>query len=1293
MLLHKIYFLLLMLLFTVNVQSQTSITHKIWDSNSGMAGTDIHDIIQDSWGYLWIGTEEGLNCFNGNRFKVFRHILGNENSLLDNNVSAICNDDNHNIWIATAKGLHYFSKQENQLFRMADDWQNITDLAYKNNKLYIVQNSEIKYLVPNTSHPAKTILDRCSHAYLESFGASLYFANRQGIWQIDDTQKAIHLLQLNHRPGQFIVDLEQNIWWSKDDYLYLKSNNSSQISSFEIPKTEDEQINGLVLHPSGKIWLSTTSNLFYSISKKDTTFSPIITQLGLNADTYHQRVQFFMADNAANIWGNVRSVGLVQLKEENDPFLFYNKTGKNQLPDKWLRTVFEDHQQNIWVGSNSGMSCWNKQSDNWQNIQLPIATNQVSWITASSDHTLWAATDKGVCIKAPTKDRWEVIKPLSDFAINQIYPYRGKVWLVADNGEIFIGKKMVNEWAINSYKNKQLAKYTGKNRNGFRVIHVSKNNQLWLGGIAKGLHRIDLNTNEHRYYSNNTAGKNQLNSSTVFTLTEDLSGTVYAGTGNGIAVFNPNSWNAEILTTWNGITSNVIYGIQADSSGNLWVATNNGLTRFNIQNKNSRNFYFKGDYSRNVYTKGVSFNAQSGKIYFGTNNGLLHFKTNELKTDTLTNQIRLTNLNINNIDIKIGQQQLASDILVKHIDFTSNINLKHNLNNLRFRFEVPSFNTPNKVKYRYRLKPINKEWHITSNQQPEAVYNQLSPGSYQLEINAASNDGIWQLQIKTLNFSIAQPYWLTWWAFALYTLLLLIITVAVHRIISNRRKLRNSLLLERLERKKEEELNDMKMRFFTNISHELRTPLTLIVGPLDDAINEKQHSDNAQLKMASRNAKHLQRLVNQLLDFRKAEMSQITPNYTPADIKIFIADLFHAFDWQANEKQIHFQLSLPETSGWCLFDADLLEKIIFNLLSNAFKYTPANGNIQFELKRESDNWIIAIHDSGKGISKEDIQKVFQRYYQGTEAKPGTGIGLALTRELTELQGGNISVQSKENKGSIFTIQLPLRAIEQLPQPAPTTANESQLKILLVEDNTDVLTYIKQGLSPFYQITEAMNGVEALEKLTEQEFDLIVSDVMMPLMDGTTLCQKIKADITTSHIPVILLTALSESDEKIKGIESGADAYITKPFNMAYLKTRIEKLVEGRAKMRELWNHETPSLKIKNKLSIVDQRFIEQLETTIKNELANPDLDIQMLCDQTAVSRSLLHTKLKKLFEITPNDLIRKRRMEVAKTLLLDGYTITEVAYKVGYNDPKYFSSSFKKVEACTPSQFKSKHKL
>ena len=853
--------------------------------------------------------------------------------------------------------------------------------------------------------------------------------------------------------------------------------------------------------------------------------------------------------------------------------------------------------------------------------------------------------------------------------------------------------------------------------------------QMWFGGAL--LTSMDIETGKFTLYNDRT-----LMEYDVRTIFEDSDGILWIGTeGGGLSKFERNQKTFINYNTNDGLPSDAVHAILEDNNGKLWISTNNGLTRFNKKNNNFRNYDVHDGLQSNQFSYDASLKTSGGYMYFGGVKGFNLFHPDSIRGNSNPPPVVFTDFRLMNKDVPIGT---GDSPLQKHINETRRIVLAHHQSVFTIEFAALNFTSHDKNQYAYMMEGFDDDWNYVGNQRT-ATYTNLDPGSYVFKLMASNNDGVWNEQPLSIEFEILPPWWRTGWAYMGYAVVMIAVLLGFRNYLVRQQKLKNALIMKDVERKKIEELNQLKLKFYTNISHEFRTPLTLIFGPLEKLMELFRENEAVYnyLNLMRRNTLRLSRLINQIMDFRKIETGNMKLKISEADIVTFVRDVKKHFDSYAKDRDINFEFETTVEELNVKLDYEKMDMVLYNLLSNAFKFTPDHGSICIGLEilggggKLNNQFIkIIVKDSGIGISSERLSNIFDRFYQIDEpmqfqkaaARNGTGIGLSITKELVELHGGTISVESKKNTGSKFFISLPLsddwnrganveikkRQDNKFQQEAlwdnarwDIEVNEvyaeeddggelgkDQPVVLVVEDDGDMRLFIKDALEAEFEVITAGNGEKGYEKAERHIPDMIVCDIMMPVVGGFEMAARVRENEKTCHIPIIFLSAISTVENNLLGFGFGAYDYISKPFNVSLLKAKVKSVIENRRKLQEKMRKEFIMTPHPIKITSPEEKFLKKAIDVVEENIANPDFDVKVFYTQMGLSRSVLYRKLEAVTGQTVNDFVRAIRLKKAAGYLKQNVmTISEVSYEVGFNDPQYFSKCFRKEFGKSPSVY------
>ena len=1241
---------LIIMLFTIIVSSATELfsQHGILrfehlTVDDGLSQNTVFGIVKDKYGFMWFGTWEGICRYDGYKFTIFRADESNSKALINNRVNQVLKDSLQNIWVTTS------------------DARVVCKYNYETEDFTRFPIDKVK----------KYILDSLKHVRaFYRFNAQ----NKTYSWSI--LKQNSGLKQIENKTGaQWIYKTESSYRWSLND----------------------DQITDIYLDDHDILWVGTQNG---GVNKADTRSKPFsFYSSANNSNTVIKNVvRAICMDQSGNLWIGTENQGILKINRRKNTITYYinNPQNNNSLINNNIRQIYSDRHGYLWFGTKGGLDRFDAHSNRFYHYTRksakPIPNNWVFWIMEDHSGYLWIGTFNGIAKYNRKEDCFLAFDP----------------------------QKTLNNKSV-------------------RVILEDRNNKLWVategGGITKFTRDSSAGFNEKltpTHYTYSATNPNSLINNQVLAMLEDKDGYLWIGTNSGLCRFDQIKGEFTRLSVKNGLPDDLIMGILNDNHGHIWISHKKGISRIHTKNFALRNFDAHDGLQGNEFSQNAFFrNKTTGEMFFGGINGFNSFFPDSIKENPFLPKVIFTGLQISNNPVEINQEINGRIILHKSLLLTKEITLTYWDKSFSVEFAALHYSNSKGNNYKYKLENFDKNWITSDASDRKASYSDLPANTYYLKVLASNSDGLWSIDPAVLKITILPPWWLRWWAYLLYLTIIGLIILFSYQYIKSKIQFRNQLVLERLKAEKEKELAQLKMQFFTNVSHEFRTPLSLIIDPLEQLISENVPPPKAKnyYKLMYRSAQRLLNLINQLLDFRKIESGNLPLKISFQDVVPFLKNIAEAFDFHASQRKIHFTFNTTLQSFQLGFDPQKLDKIVYNLVSNAFKYIADQGEITIELSQvhtEPDEngfeefIMIGVKDNGIGIPAQSKDMIFNVFYQvdnDGNKNQGTGIGLALTKELIKLHKGSITVVSEIGKGSHFRVFLPVlprsedtgnstgfgqqkntliddveQIAEDMPAQLQIESNEPdqsfQPLLLIVDDNIDVRSYLKENLTEYYQIIESSNGLDGLLKAIELVPDLIISDIMMPGMDGIELCRKLKTDEHTSHIPIILLTAHQSDEYKIEGYETGADAYITKPFSSAVLLTRIKNLLESRHRLRQLFNKGT-SLELKKiAINVTDEAFMNKALKLIEENMSETNFDTDMLANNLKMSRSQLYRKIKALTDQTVHDFITTFRMNKAAELLLSGeLSISEVAYKVGFTLPTNFTRSFVKQFGETPSRY------
>ena len=1365
--------IVLCVIFQINAQKQYT-PFEIYTQNNGLSNSHIVCIAQDSKGFMWFGTDNGLNKFDGFNFVSYSSIPSDSTSLPDDGITALHVDKDGVLWVGTTYGLAKFdSKTEN--FH-AFPFNNTDSSSFNSPIRAIVEDDEgnlwlgavgiqifniksesfikVPPVIENFSKKGHSV-DALSFDNLKRLWVGL---EKDGIYCMDLSKQSYQHYNRNNSAlkSNAILTLladNDNIWiGTRGSGLSVYNFKSQRITTYDnLPANPNQlksnDIYSINIDKKGILWLGTNNNgllLFDPAKEVFTKHSAYDSEPRFISKS----IKNVYRDKNDNIWLGIHQLGVSLIRNYNNPFLdnIY-KLPENTSINNSILGIFIDSSGDLWLGTDgSGLLRYNSKTKTLKQYKYDpgnresLPSDVVRSIFEDKNHHIWIGTYKGglsMLDKSSGKfknyflDR--TIKSNLDYddVVSFIEDRNGNLWIATNGAGLF--KYYPDLDSFENYSPRDRKERTSICNDWLNSFFLDSKGNIWIGTYW-GLSVLSPDNQKFTNYWHDPSDSKSLSHNHVFAVNEDSKGNIWVGTKYGLNCLDVEKSTFEIYTVKDGLPSNVINSILKDEKNIFWISTNNGLCRFNPETKNIKNFFYSDGLQNNEFIHNSCFKDKEGRMFFGGVSGFNSFFPDRIQIEAIFPKVFITDFQIFNTSVQIGKSYDGSTILKEAISETKEIYLNYSDNSFSFEFLALDFIQPEGIEYACKMEGFEENWNVQNFKRRFITYTNLSPGTYVFKVKASNRKDEWGEDTTNLIIHIKPPFWKTVWAYLLYFLILIGLGVLITRFIQERIKEKKLIAFEKHKNEQQEQINQAKLEFFTNVSHEFRTPLTLIIGPIESLLESKNTSAivKASLKMMHRNANRLLRLVNQLLDLRKIEKGKLKLQAREVDVNDFIKEIFLSFGELAKRKRIKFSFEkqVPGLKLW--IDIDKFDKILFNLLSNAFKFTPENGRIEMDVqiidnqntKNKKGTVEVTVSDNGRGMTEDQLNRVFERFYQSEDSansiQRGSGIGLSLTKSLVELHHGEITVKSTKGEGSTFIISLPLGkehlhsdelvseeflqsenlnlqpvVLDEIDDEFATgsdlAADEYSPLILLVEDNDDVRHYIKNGLKNHYRIAEAKNGLEGIEKTYELMPDLIISDVMMPEMDGIQFCKRIKTELLTCHIPVILLTAKTSIEHRIEGLETGADSFIPKPFNSRHLFVRIQKLIELRQTLKEKFKSNGHFEPIEMAITSADEKFMSKAVETIKNEISNADFNVENLGQEIGMSRGHLHRKMKGLVGQNPSEFIRTIRLKQAAHILSnENISVSEISYLVGFSSPSYFASCFHKQFGLTPTEYKNK---
>ena len=1293
-------------------------------------------------------------------------------------VNKIFLDKQQTQWILTNNGLYQIAKEKNEqtsnsffVVPTGKDNTPFYDALQHDNTLYFTSDSGCVWQHKNGSFQLKRFPTQSSIKFIRPLkGSELFVGTASNGFFIynTETNHTEHFCKktLPTLPEDLIrevyIDTHHEIWLRHRipgathfnpqnkhlDYFILQDKYGKDIVDSRPEMYIYEDINGsLWLHPSGGglAWYDRAHNQIHPF------YNPAL-QTGWSTDN---RVTGLFTDKQGNLWICSYENGLEKVTFNTNHFhLLTARANDSGFPGNNTRAIFQDKDGNIWTGNRDKIiRIYNENFQyignlNAQGQIIPNSKDQIGIAYSfTQDHTgtIWIGT-KGNGLIAATPEKKPLHFRLRQYTTNEndnnslsgndIYSLHEdrhhRLWIATFEGGINYLDLKADSKSPRFINHRNLLKnYPIKECYRTRFVTSAPNGNIWIGSTT-GLLMCegDFDKPEDIRFQRfqripsdvHSLGNDDIHN-IFFTSQNEMYIATFGGGLNKLNRLQDGSIQFQAYTPKDGLASDIILSIEEDKEGSLWLATEEALCKFIPATGKMENYTSKTFPIHINFGEGKSVKTRRGELMFNTTKGVLYFRPDSIKINRYAPAIIFTDFQQTD---NAGLHE--NNILSANIDETRFIELPHDRNNFSIQFAALDLRYPNSISYAYRLKGFENEWNYVGNQRT-ANYTNLPKGNYTLEVKSTNSDGVWVDNVRTMQLTVLPSFWETPWAYGLYTLIILLIIISSSYILFVIYRLKHKVAIER-------QIADIKLHFFTDISHELRTPLTLIIGPIEHILRNGrlQPEEKESLTLVENNANRMLHLVNQILDFHKIQHQKMKMQVRQVEVASFVRHIMDHFSVLAEERQMDFALDAPQEPLVLWADADKLEKIVFNLLSNAFKYTPQGKQIKVTIADAGADILIAVQDQGIGIAENKQQNLFVRFENLLDRslfhQPSTGIGLSLVKELIEMHHGSITLQSRQGEGSKFTVRLPkgkehfdeqtefiladqpmITDVKQVYQDASLTfliendkdeVDKEKDTLLIAEDNNELRSFLRTIFTPYFNVIEAENGQVGLKKCKEFLPDIIISDIMMPQMDGRALVHALREEMTTSHIPIVLLTAKTTLDDKIEGMQLGADDYITKPFSTSYLKARIFNLLEQRKRLQAMYcanlmpdpdRKQEPSEELVQQLSPNDRRFMDKVMEFIEQNLDNGNLSVEDIATEVHMSRSVYFKKIKTLTGLSPVEFLREFRMKRAAQLILTKeYSMAQIAYMVGVNDSHYFSKLFKQQFGMTPTEYKEKQK-
>jgi len=1337
--------LLFVLLLSSWMVVAQSYQFKHLEVSDGLSNNSVNTICKDRDGFMWFGTTTGLNRYDGYTFKIYQHAENDPGSLPDNYITDIVEMPDGRFWVNTGRGYVLFDKEQDCFItdvtgfmknlesggvpeQVFVDREGNTCLSVAGEGCYRYKEGGKRLFFSYVEHSLPehgvTQIAECSDGLLLIYNTGLLVCLDRATlaikWKSDEIKKYIPAGKTIE--FSLFVDRDNCIWayslmgiWAYDCGTKSWRTDLTAIWS----SRPDVIIHAVAQDIEGRIWVGKDYDGIDVLEKETGKVTSLVAHDDNGRSLPHNTIYDLYADRDGIMWVGTYKKGVSYYSESIFKFNMY----------EWgdITCIEQADENRLWLGTNDhGILLWNRSTGKaepfWRDAegQLP---NPVVSMLKSKDGKLWVGTFNGglYCMDG-SRVRSYKEGVGNTLASNNVWALveddKGRIWIASLGGGLQCLEPVSGTFETYTSSNSALLE------NNVTSLCWVDNNTLFFGTANQGVGMMDMRTREIKKIQGQS-GNVKLSNDAVNHVYKDSRGLVWIATREGLNVYDTRRHVFLDLSSVAEAKGNFIAAITEDQERNMWVSTSRKVIRVTVASDGKGSYLFDSRaYNSEDGLQNCDFNQRSiktlhnGIIAIGGLYGVNVFAPDHIRYNKMLPNVMFTGLSLFDEAVKVGQSYGGRVLIEKELNDVENVEFDYKQNIFSVSFASDNYNLPEKTQYMYKLEGFNNDWLTLPLGVHNVTFTNLAPGKYVLRVKAINSDGYVGIKEATLGIVVNPPFWMSWWAYLLYAVgLVIVLFLARYRMLKRERE---KFHLQQIENEvaKNEEINNMKFRFFTNVSHELRTPLTLIISPLEGMLKETTDElQSTRLQLMYRNAQRLLHLVNQLLDFRKGEMSTHQLSLSEGDIISYVHSVCNSFLLMADKKHIQFSFFSGIDTFSMAFDADKVGKIVMNLLSNAFKFTPEGGRVTVMIEHVAgtpDILEIKIADTGIGISDVDKEHIFERFYQaghkGVEETTGNGIGLSLVRDFVTLHEGEVKVFDNIGMGSVFVIQFPVKHVEtqvQLPEETGMSAGDEEDKemkeeareeterknfplLLIVDDNEDFRIFMRYSLELQYRVKLAVNGKEAWEMMQEELPDLVISDVMMPQMDGNELCRLIKQDKRTAHIPVILLTARQNTEAKLEGLQTGADDYVTKPFNMTILVLRIRKLIELSRYHRVTQGMIDPAPS-EIVITSLDEKLIEKAIKYVEDNMSRTELSVEELSRELGMSRVHLYKKLLQITGKTPIEFIRVIRLKRAAQLLRESQLhVSEVAFEVGFNNPKYFSRYFKDEFGVLPSVYQEK---
>ncbi|PRZ26062.1 hybrid sensor histidine kinase/response regulator transcription factor [Flavobacterium granuli] len=1309
----KFFLFLFFSIFSINFIEAQDYYFKHFQAEEGLSHNTVLASLQDEDGFMWFGTKDGLNRFDGYRFKTYRSNGDPIHSLGSNFIRSL-HSYKGVIWVGTDKGLYQYNKKTDRFTILNEAINNrINDINHdkKGNIWFISGNILYKYsTIKKETETFNSDKYFVATSISQDPNGEIWASSLNKIYHYSDESRSFENLPLVPPGGSpnfritaiYALDKNNIVIGTHDDGILVYNIPNKTTSRLNFSTKNPVYVRKFKKRNSNELWIASESGVYvYNLKTK--------TSVNLKKN-YND--PYAISDNAAysitidkenGVWIGTYFGGINYHQKQYTQFKkYFPQKGQNSISGGAVRKIIKDDNGNLWIGTeDAGLNRLNPKTQQFTSY-LPNGTKgslpyyNIHALMFRKDK-IWVGTfEYGLDIL--DKNSGKVIKhysannPSSGLRSNFIFSFyetkKGELIVITNIGLYLYNEQKDNFETLNTFP--ETIFYT--------TYLEDRDGNFWAGSSRDGLFYYNPKTKKKEVFIYHYKDVNGISDNSINYIFEDSSTNLWFATENGLNLFDKKTRIFKKFTTENGLPSNVVYAILEDDAKNLWITTSKGLVKFGPDHKSIKIYTKANGLLSDQFNYASAFKDTNGDMYFGNLNGMISFNPDNFTKNKYSPSVYITNLQINNKDIDANENDSPLKQSISHID---ELKLTNNQSSFNLEFASLNYTAPELTEYWYKLEDVNSDW-VYLGHNNKVFFTELRPGNYVFKVKSLNSFGIWSKEVA-LNIRVSPPFWASSYAYFFYFLLICGSLYYIIRYSQNLTEIKNNQKIKHLNDQKEKEIYQAKIDFFTNVAHEIRTPLTLIKGPLEKLLTMEHKSPEVpqNLSIMKKNTSRLLKLVNELLDFRKSEISGLKLTFVKTNISSMVRKLHLRFSPLIEEKGIEFELELSQNDIFAFVDKEAFQKILSNLMSNAIKYSKDKASIA--LFSDEKKLTLIVKNNGNLIPFHLKDKIFEPFFRvdDMDATSGTGIGLSLAHSLTQLHNGTLQLIS-DSSLNVFEFIVPLHQKEEFMlyneskkeeniEELTTAEIESKYEktqILVVEDNEDLLNFISTELSPIYTVFKADNGENALKIIHNENIQLAISDVSMPIMDGINLCKNIKTNIETSHIPVILLTAKSSLKSQIDGLEVGADAYIPKPFSMDYLKVQIDNLIENRKQIMNYYARSPLSHLKSIAHNKTDEKFLKKLDQEILKNITDSDLSVESLAEIMNMSRSTLYRKIKDISNLSPNELINIVRLKRAAELLLnENYKMYEIAEMVGYKSQTSFGRNFQKHFGITPSEY------